>query len=56
MIAISYALTGFLMPFYLQDVLRLSPTKVGVRSGRATSILLAYLKSKGLEGSISPRR
>jgi len=29
-IAISYTLTGFLMPFYLQDVLLLSPTRVGV--------------------------
>jgi EmrB/QacA subfamily drug resistance transporter len=29
-IAISYTLTGFLMPFYLQDVLGLSPTQVGV--------------------------
>jgi MFS family permease len=29
-IAISYTLTGFLMPFYLQDVLHFSPTQVGV--------------------------
>ena len=29
-IAICYSLTGFLMPFYLQDVLRLSPTKIGI--------------------------
>jgi len=29
-IAICYSLTGFLMPFYLQDVLHLSPTKIGV--------------------------
>ena len=29
-IAICYSLTGFLMPFYLQDVLHLSPTKIGI--------------------------
>lgn len=29
-VSICYALTGFLMPFYLQDVLHLSPTQVGV--------------------------
>ena len=29
-VAMCYSLTGFLMPFYLQDVLHLSPTKVGV--------------------------
>jgi EmrB/QacA subfamily drug resistance transporter len=29
-IAMCYSLTGFLLPFYLQDVLRLSPTQVGV--------------------------
>ena len=29
-IAICYSLTGFLMPFYLQDVLRLSPTQIGI--------------------------
>jgi EmrB/QacA subfamily drug resistance transporter len=29
-VSICYALTGFLMPFYLQDVLHLSPTQVGL--------------------------
>ena len=29
-VSICYALTSFLMPFYLQDVLRLSPTQVGM--------------------------
>jgi EmrB/QacA subfamily drug resistance transporter len=29
-LAMCYSLTGFLLPFYLQDVLRLSPTQVGV--------------------------
>jgi EmrB/QacA subfamily drug resistance transporter len=29
-VSICYALTSFLMPFYLQDVLHLSPTQVGV--------------------------
>jgi EmrB/QacA subfamily drug resistance transporter len=29
-IAMCYSLTGFLLPFYLQDVLRLSPTQIGV--------------------------
>jgi len=29
-VSICYALTGFLMPFYLQDILRLTPTQVGI--------------------------
>ena len=29
-LAMCYSLTGFLLPFYLQDVLHLSPTQVGV--------------------------
>lgn len=29
-VSICYALTSFLMPFYLQDVLRLTPTEVGM--------------------------
>ena len=29
-IAICYSLTGFLMPFYLQDILQLSPTRIGI--------------------------
>jgi MFS family permease len=29
-IAMSYSLTGFLLPFYLQDILHLSPTKIGI--------------------------
>jgi EmrB/QacA subfamily drug resistance transporter len=29
-IAMCYSLTGFLLPFYLQDVLQLSPTQVGL--------------------------
>ena len=29
-IASCYTLTGFLMPFYLQDILRLSPSQVGI--------------------------
>ena len=29
-VSICYSLTGFLMPFYLQDVLRLTPTQVGM--------------------------
>jgi len=29
-IAMGYSLTGFLMPFYLQDILHLSPTKIGI--------------------------
>jgi EmrB/QacA subfamily drug resistance transporter len=29
-VSICYALTSFLMPFYLQDVLRLTPTQVGM--------------------------
>src|SRR3970282_222168 len=29
-IAMCYSLTGFLLPFYLQDILHLSPTNVGL--------------------------
>jgi EmrB/QacA subfamily drug resistance transporter len=29
-VAMCYSLTGFLLPFYLQDILHLSPTKVGI--------------------------
>src|SRR5207344_543788 len=29
-IAMCYSLTGFLMPFYLQDILHLTATKVGI--------------------------
>jgi EmrB/QacA subfamily drug resistance transporter len=29
-VSICYSLTGFLMPFYLQDILRLTPTQVGI--------------------------
>ena len=29
-IAMCYSLTGFLLPFYLQDILHMSPTKMGI--------------------------
>ena len=29
-VAMCYSLTGFLLPFYLQDIIHLSPTKVGI--------------------------
>jgi EmrB/QacA subfamily drug resistance transporter len=51
-IAICYSLTGFLMPFYLQDILHLSPTKIGILF-MAPSILTVALAP--LSGYLSDR-
>src|SRR5262245_53633844 len=51
-IASCYSLTGFLMPFYLQDILHLSPTKIGILF-MAPSILTVALAP--LSGYLSDR-
>ena len=51
-VAICYSLTGFLLPFYLQDVLHLSPTKIGILF-MAPSILTVALAP--LSGYLSDR-
>jgi len=51
-IAMCYSLTGFLLPFYLQDVLQLSPTRIGVLF-MAPSILTVALAP--LSGSMTDR-
>jgi MFS family permease len=51
-IAMGYSLTGFLMPFYLQGVLHLSPTKIGILF-MAPSILTVALAP--LSGYMSDR-
>jgi len=51
-IAMCYALTGFLLPFYLQGVLRMSPTQVGILF-MAPSVLTIALAP--LSGSMTDR-
>jgi EmrB/QacA subfamily drug resistance transporter len=51
-VAMCYSLTGFLLPFYLQDVLHLSPTKIGILF-MAPSVLTVALAP--LSGSLSDR-
>ncbi len=51
-IAMCYSLTGFLLPFYLQDILHLSPTKVGILF-MAPSVLTVALAP--LSGYLSDR-
>ncbi len=51
-IAICYSLTGFLMPFYLQDVLHLSPMQIGLLF-MAPSVLTVALAP--LSGSMADR-
>jgi EmrB/QacA subfamily drug resistance transporter len=55
-IAICYALTGFLMPFYLQDVLRLTPTQVGVLFMAPSALTVALAPLSGyLTDRLGPR-
>jgi EmrB/QacA subfamily drug resistance transporter len=51
-VAICYSLTGFLMPFYLQDVLHLSPMQIGLLF-MAPSVLTVALAP--LSGSMADR-
>jgi EmrB/QacA subfamily drug resistance transporter len=55
-IAISYTLTGFLMPFYLQDVLHLSATQVGVLFMAPSILTVALAPLSGyLTDRLGPR-
>jgi EmrB/QacA subfamily drug resistance transporter len=55
-IAISYTLTGFLMPFYLQDVLRFSATQVGVLFMAPSILTVALAPLSGyLTDRLGPR-
>ncbi|MEX0803423.1 MAG: MFS transporter [Candidatus Binatia bacterium] len=55
-IAICYALTGFLLPFYLQDVLGLTPTHVGVIFMAPSIVTVALAPLSGyLADRLGPR-
>jgi len=55
-IASCYTLTGFLMPFYLQDVLRLSPTQVGILFMAPSILTVALAPLSGyLADRLGPR-
>lgn len=55
-IAVCYALTGFLMPFYLQDVLRLTPTQVGLLFMAPSVLTVALAPLSGyLTDRLGPR-
>lgn len=51
-IAMGYSLSGFLLPFYLQDILKLSPTKIGILF-MAPSVLTVALAP--LSGSMADK-
>jgi EmrB/QacA subfamily drug resistance transporter len=56
MVASCYALTGFLLPFYLQDVLGLTPTKIGVLFMAPSVITVALAPASGyLADRLGPR-
>jgi EmrB/QacA subfamily drug resistance transporter len=55
-IAMCYSLTGFLLPFYLQDVLELSPTRVGVLFMAPSALTVALAPFSGyLTDRLGPR-
>jgi EmrB/QacA subfamily drug resistance transporter len=55
-ISMCYSLTGFLMPFYLQDVLGLSPTRVGVLFMAPSVLTVALAPLSGyLTDRLGPR-
>lgn len=55
-IAACYSLTGFLLPFYLQDVLRYSPTQVGVLFMAPSILTVALAPLSGyLADRLGPR-
>jgi EmrB/QacA subfamily drug resistance transporter len=55
-IAMCYSLTGFLLPFYLQDILHLSPTKVGVLFMAPSVLTVAFAPLSGyLADRLGPR-
>jgi len=55
-IAMCYSLTGFLLPFYLQDILHLSPTKVGLLFMAPSILTVAFAPLSGyLSDRLGPR-
>ncbi|HYA29951.1 MAG TPA: MFS transporter [Acidobacteriota bacterium] len=55
-VAMCYSLTGFLLPFYLQGILRLSPTKVGILFMAPSVLTVALAPFSGyLSDRLGPR-
>lgn len=55
-IAMCYSLTGFLLPFYLQDILQLSPTRVGLLFMAPSVLTVAFAPLSGyLSDRLGPR-
>jgi EmrB/QacA subfamily drug resistance transporter len=55
-IAMCYSLTGFLLPFYLQDILHMSPTKVGLLFMAPSILTVACAPVSGyLSDRLGPR-
>lgn len=55
-VSICYALTGFLLPFYLQDVLRLTPTQIGLLFMAPSVLTVALAPMSGyLTDRLGPR-
>ena len=55
-VAMCYSLTGFLLPFYLQDILHLSPTKVGLLFMAPSVLTVAFAPLSGyLSDRLGPR-
>jgi MFS family permease len=55
-IAMCYALIGFLMPFYLQDILHLSPTAVGLLFMAPSILTVAFAPLSGyMSDRLGPR-
>ncbi|MGH7816898.1 MAG: MFS transporter [Candidatus Binatia bacterium] len=55
-VAMCYSLTGFLLPFYLQDILHLSPTKIGILLMAPSVLTVALAPLSGyLSDHLGPR-
>ena len=55
-VAMCYSLTGFLLPFYLQDIVHLSPTKVGLLFMAPSVLTVAVAPLSGyLSDRLGPR-
>jgi MFS family permease len=55
-VAMCYSLTGFLLPFYLQDILHLSPTRIGILFMAPSVLTVALAPLSGyLADRLGPR-
>jgi len=55
-VAICYSLTGFLLPFYLQDILHLTPTRIGILFMAPSILTVALAPLSGyLTDRLGPR-